>query len=362
MNDCVSAFDSIRIRPELRAAQVERAVNMTPALTLYFDEKYDLGSTILSSAFRKVGLFESMRILCLSNASILEVPEPLWLRFLPKTVALAWAWKISGVIRKQKRMTVTYAIENNDLGHLLSPGRRLPRPLMRLARFTLGRLIRGMIDRIAYGSSASAELYKTLGGVTSISSVVIEELPARLVGASTDAAESQEALFIGELDRRKGITHLMHVWPKVEESMPKARLTIVGSGVFADEVESWCKSKPDSRAFAGFVQHEELPRLLESSNVLVAPSCRDGRWREQIGLPIVEALAAGLTVVTTEETGLAPWLRGNGHFVIREKDIDFELGAACQRALESPMTRNEVRESLPAVAGRITSDAWLHSR
>lgn len=353
---------SIRIRPELRAAQVKRAALMTPATTLYFDEKYDLGQTALSSSFRKVNFTQALKFLASSDASTLEVPEPLWLRFLPKNIVLISCWKAFGVLRGRKRTTVTYAIENNELNNLLSPRKRLPNSVLRLAERGLGFLVRRLIDRIAYGSSAAASLYESLGGVDTIPSALIEELPAP---AATDnepqPSGRQEALFIGELDNRKGIAHLMLAWPKVEQALPSARLTIAGSGRLSQEVEAWCQLRPTSRVYAGFVQHEATPALLNASTVLLAPSCRDGRWREQIGLPIVEALAAGLTVVTTDETGLAQWLAENGHFVISSGEITGDLATASEKALLSPLPNDEVRGSLPSVAGRIRADSWLHA-
>lgn len=356
------AVASIRIRPELRAAQVKRAALMTPATTLYFDEKYDLGHSSLSSAFVKVNFLQALRFLALSDASILEVPEPLWLRFLPKNIVLAACWKASGIVRRRERLIVTYAIENNALKDLLSPRKRIPGFVLRLAEFCVGLLVRCIIDRIAYGSSAAASLYESLPGVRTIPSALIQELPA---AASThidsQPVDQRVALFVGELDRRKGVVHLMSAWPAVEQALPSARLVIVGSGRLTKEVQTWCQLKPTSRIFAGFVEHEELPKLLNTSTVLLAPSCRDGRWREQIGLPIVEALAAGLTVVTTDETGLAKWLAEHGHFVIRSGEVARELAVVAEKALRSPLRKNEVRNSLPEVAGRIRADSWLHA-
>ncbi|MDT0168127.1 glycosyltransferase family 4 protein [Pseudarthrobacter sp. BRE9] len=357
-----SAMTSIRIRPELRAAQVKRAALMTPATTLYFDEKYDLGQTALSSAFRKVSFVQALKFVAFSDASTLEVPEPLWLRFLPKNIVLVAFWKAFGVLRARKRSTVTYAIENNELNNLLCPHKRLPDFVLRFAEFCLGFLVRSMIDRIAYGSSAAAALYESLPGVKAIRSALIEELPApAATRIEAQPGGRQEALFIGELDNRKGIAHLMSAWPTVEQGLPSARLTIAGSGRLSEEVETWCQLKPASRVFAGFVQHEALPKLLDASTVLLAPSCRDGRWREQIGLPIVEALAAGLTVVTTDETGLAQWLAGNGHFVISSGEVAGDLAAISEKALRAPLPKDEVRDSLPSVAGRIRADSWLHA-
>lgn len=359
-----SGFNSIRIRPELRAAQVKRAVRMMPALTLYFDEKYDLGETELPTTFRKVNLLQCLRLLAFSNAHILEVPEPLWVRFAPKNLLLLATWKVAGIFKSGKRMAVTYAIENNDIENLLSPGSTVHPLIGRIFRVVAGAAIRLSIDRIAFGSSAAMNVYHSLPGVKNVEHRLIDELPARSVGkgdAIPDAAPGAKALFVGELDDRKGILVLMEVWPSVEDALPEAVLTVVGGGHHAELVKRWCDERPSTRVFCGFLPHEETAKQFVDSAVLIAPSRRSGRWREQIGLPIVEAVSVGLTVVTTDETGLAGWLSKEGHIVLPETEVDRLLAAAITRALARPIPREKVLQSLPTVPGRITSDSWLHT-
>ena len=82
-------------------------------------------------------------------------------------------------------------------------------------------------------------------------------------------------------------------------------------------------------------------------------------WREQVGLPLVEALSYGCTVVTTNETGLAGWLADHGHQVVPGAAATAELAAAVVRALRAPLTVGAVLASLPAEDGRLAADRWL---
>jgi hypothetical protein len=357
-------YSSIRIRPELRAEHVKRAHRMTPALTLYFDEKYDLGTTSVPSRFRRVGLLQCLRILSMTDANVLEVPEPLWLRFAAKNILLLTVWRISGLVRHRQRVSVTYAIENNDLTNLLWPSGKSHTLMENLARIGAGALIRLSLNRIAFGSTASRDLYQSLSGVNRIPHALIEELPGRPAAAISVGDRTQSharAIFIGVLDDRKGVLDLMNAWPEVERTVPQATLTVVGDGKHAEAVSRWCGQRPGSRIFEGFVQHHDVARLLAESDVVVAPSRRHGRWREQIGLPIIEGLSAGLTVVTTDETGLAHWLRDKGHVVIPESSVERDLAAELARALRSPLRREDVFAALPKIPGRIAADAWLHA-
>lgn len=362
--DMSSSYSSIRIRPELRAAQVERARRMTPALTLYFDEKYDLGKTVIPSSFRKVSLFQCIRILASTEADVLEIPEPLWLRFAAKNLLLSGAWKLFGLMGRRRRISVSYAIENNELRNLISPTGACHPLVERAARAAAGLFVRFTVDRFVFGSAASRDLYHSLDGVSKIQHRLIEELPARStrpVPLDSTAESRLRAIFIGELDDRKGILDLTEAWTSVERAVPQASLTVVGGGKYAAAVSQWCAEMPDTRTYAGFVQHDETARIISASDVLVAPSRRAGRWREQIGLPIVEGLSAGVTVVTTDETGLATWLRDNGHVVISEKSVKRDLPAAIIGALKTPLGREAVLATLPEIPGRVASDSWLHT-
>jgi glycosyltransferase involved in cell wall biosynthesis len=363
-SDELAEYSHIRIRPELRAEHVKRAHDMHPALMLYLDEKYDLGTTAIPHSFQKVGFFECLRIVALSEAAILEVPEPLWLRFAPKNFLILLVWKTSGLVKGRRKVAVTYAIENNDLNRLIWPSGKLPFFVVRMFCLIFGLFVRKTIDRIAFGSASSRDLYLSLDYVKNIPHKLIEELPGRpAVPASLDdpAVNGLNAIFVGMLDDRKGVLDLMDAWPTVERNLPEAVLTIVGDGKYAEAVSEWCGNFPLSRRFAGFVQHHESLRLLSQANVIIAPSRRFGRWREQIGLPIIEGLSAGLTVVTTDETGLASWLRTAGHIVISESSLETSLSAEIVRALRSPLKREDVIASLPEIQGRLVADSWLHS-
>lgn len=332
---------------------------MVPALTLYFTEKYDLGATHLPDSFHKVNLLQAIKILATTQAHVLEVPEPLWMRFLPKNVVLLVAWRLSGLLRRRRQLAVTYAIENNDLTSLLSPRMRLPPLVLHMAGSVLGRLIRSLVDRVAFGSAGSMALYHSLAGVRQIRHRLIEELPAS--SGSTSSQDRRRVIFVGELDDRKGILDVVAAWPSVESAIPDAVLTIVGGGAYSDQVSRWCSERPATRVFLGFLAHGDVIRALRHADVLVAPSRRSGRWREQIGLPIAEALAHGLTVVTTSETGLASWLADNGHRVIEEQHVPLKLGEAIVSALQNQLRPASIGDSLPSIPGRIASDKWLHT-
>ncbi|HEX8510411.1 MAG TPA: glycosyltransferase, partial [Propionibacteriaceae bacterium] len=100
-------------------------------------------------------------------------------------------------------------------------------------------------------------------------------------------------------------------------------------------------------------------RQLRQSQVLVLPSQSNPGWREQIGLPIMEALAHGCSVVTTSDTGLAQWLTEHGHSVISSSGSASHLADAMVTRLRAPLDESEVLASLPGRDGRLVADDWL---
>ena len=89
------------------------------------------------------------------------------------------------------------------------------------------------------------------------------------------------------------------------------------------------------------------------------PSQPRPRWREQVGLPIVEGLGRGCLVVTTSETGLAEWLTAHGHYVVSPPDDAAAFSDALSRAIADTRSPMSVVADLPAVDGRAAAEAWM---
>lgn len=352
--------DSMRIVPELRAAHIERHRLGTAAELLYLDENYDLAGTPLADGIHRVSLMGALRRFARTGATTLEVPEPLWMRFWPKHVALVVGFKVAGVLRGRAHRVVTYAMENNDFATLVGGRRGAPAWVVRAVGTLIGVTARLTLDRIAFASEASRAVYLGLPFVDGIEHAVGTELPRPV--AEAPAAAPLTCVFVGAMERRKGVRELIVAWPSVEAAVPGSRLVLVGPGSLVDEVSAWAAGSPSSRSVIDGLPHDEALAILQSATALVAPSVPDGRWREQIGLPIKEALAAGVTVVTTEQTGLAGWLRDHGHEVLDHADASFShrLSRTLIRVLRAPLDRDQVRADLPDTDGRLVADAWLH--
>jgi glycosyltransferase involved in cell wall biosynthesis len=99
---------------------------------------------------------------------------------------------------------------------------------------------------------------------------------------------------VGRLHRQKNQAALLDAWPLVRESVPDARLVLLGEGPDRDELAS---RAVDGVTLAG--QTTDVRSWLAATNVVAQPS----RW-EGMSLSLLEALAAARSVVVTDVPGM----------------------------------------------------------
>lgn len=352
--------DSIRLVPELCAVHLERTPQMTAAVSLYCGLKYDLDGLPIPPEHERVSILGAARRLFSAQQRTLELPEPLWMRFLPAWLLLSSSWRFGALVARRRRRTVVHAMELTPLPRLLGGRRPTSRVTTACTAALLGLVIRSSVDRICFASGPARDLYHSLPFVAGVEYRTILELPSPGPGTASRAVPSSVA-FAGLLADRSGVHELMRAWPAVEQARPDAHLVVLGGGPLLEEVRSWAALAPSSRSVLGQVTRDEVLSHFARTQVVVAPSVPDGRWTEQIGLPIKEGLAVGATVVTTAQTGLAPWLEEHGHVVLPVDGHRVpDLTAGLLRAINAPLPRADVIAALPAVDGRIESDRWLH--
>lgn len=352
---------SIRIHVHLRGADVALLDSMGPAEVWYFLPHVDLPpADQLPASCVRVTPISAIRRVFTTRADTIEIPEPLWARFLPMALTLMIAARVARMTTGTPRWSVFYALENNTPDQALFGRSRVPRLVRKAFVAVLGWVVSPMIDRVAFGSPSARRAYESMRTLKIPEALVLTELPARPDEPTGVHRAAHHALFVGGLELRKGIEPLLRSWETVETSLPDATLTIIGSGPLEPTVRRWAEVDPVRRTALGQVSHDDLDNHYKNADVLIAPSIRDGRWREQIGLQLREALSAGLTIVASDETGLADWLAQHGHHVLATDRLAQLLPSKIQAALENPLDRPSVRASLPPLDQRVHADLWLH--
>lgn len=107
-------------------------------------------------------------------------------------------------------------------------------------------------------------------------------------------------LFVGRLEKRKGLKYLLRAMAGVWAHFPEARLIVVGAGPLLDDYKKLVEShRLENVVFAGFVSSEQLRRYYRSCDVFCAPST----GQESFGIVLLEAMASGKPMVASDIPG-----------------------------------------------------------
>jgi len=131
------------------------------------------------------------------------------------------------------------------------------------------------------------------------------------------------AVAVGRLSRQKGMDVLLAAWPEIERRVPDAQLVVIGSGPEEDEL----RRRAGSARLLG--ARDDVPSWLAAADVLVVPS----RW-EGLAYVVLEAMAAGRSVVATDVAGMREALGDTGVLVPPEDPA--ALAVAVAGALKRP--------------------------
>lgn len=170
-------------------------------------------------------------------------------------------------------------------------------------------------------------------------------------------------LFLGRLDRRKGIRALLSSMPAVLRELPDARLAVVGGGPEEPAARRLAARLGIERSvsFLGRVPREDLPRCYCSSDVYCAPTLGG----ETLGIVLLEAMASGTPVVASDIPGYDETVRRDRDGILVPPGEPAALAAALVRLLRPGPGRDDLRRRLvesglsrargyawPEVAGR----------
>ena len=121
-------------------------------------------------------------------------------------------------------------------------------------------------------------------------------------------------LCVSRLTERKRVSDII----KSIKNVDNVELTVIGSGQKEDELKDLAKSLDleNKVQFTGRLPHEDLPQWYSEADVFVLPSLNEG-----MSNTVLEAMASGLPVITTDTGGTEELIKGNG-VIVPKKDPD----------------------------------------
>jgi glycosyltransferase-like protein len=152
-------------------------------------------------------------------------------------------------------------------------------------------------------------------------------------------------LAVGGIEPRKGTLDLLEAYALLRAEQPDVRLVIAGGETlfdYRDYRERWEKRAAElgtDPVVLGPVDHDDLPSLVAAASVFAFPSTKEG-----FGLAAMEALAAGIPLVTRELPVLQEVFGGVARFATDPPTFARELRAA----LADPGGRRDAGRALAA--------------
>ncbi len=141
-------------------------------------------------------------------------------------------------------------------------------------------------------------------------------------------------LYVGKLEPRKSLPTLIRAFDRIAGDFPAHQLVLAGNpGWDYAEVEATlhdigCRERV---RFTGFVEEADLPALYAAADLFVYPSLYEG-----FGFPVLEAMACGTPVITSNLSSL-PEVAGDAALLVDPHDMN-ALANAMQQVLDRSWT------------------------
>ena len=155
-------------------------------------------------------------------------------------------------------------------------------------------------------------------------------------------------LCVGSLEPRKNLKRLLAAWERVRPRLDGVSLVLVGarSHVYRDV---GLKQEPPGVHLAGYLNDDLLPAIYAGAQTFVYPSLYEG-----FGLPVLEAMASGVPVVTSNVTAL-PEVAGDAAHLVDPYDIE-SIAAGIAQVASDNVLRSELTRKGLARAGQFDWD------
>lgn len=271
-------------------------------------------------------------------------------RLVASPVDLVHAASLGYPVSTRKPLVVTV----HDLGPISRPEFFTnTRPWV--MRRSLARLLAQRGHAICVSQATADELLRHAGGAMADRVHVIHEGVSPVFTPDAPAAEERPCggqpyiLSTGKISPRKNIAGVIAAFAAVAHRLPHHLVLAGGDGWDVDEVHRMASTAAiaDRIHFAGFVTDRRLRALYAGASAYVHPSLYEG-----FGLTVLEAMACGCPVITSDRASL-PEVAGDAALLVDPTDTA-AIASALRRVCDEPGTAAELRARGLRRAGEFT--------
>ena len=154
-------------------------------------------------------------------------------------------------------------------------------------------------------------------------------------------------VYSGRLNKEKGILQLIQALTLLKK-IENIKLLVIGASFygygqapdsFFHLLQEASKKINDKVVFTGYINYNDIPSYLKIADLAIVPSM----WEEAFGLTVVEAMAAGLPLITTRSGGIPEICEGVATIIERDQIVK-NLAEAIYDLYNHPEKRKEMAE------------------
>lgn len=155
-------------------------------------------------------------------------------------------------------------------------------------------------------------------------------------------------LCVARLVPEKGVMDLLEAFIAIKEKNPNIKLTFIGSGPLKKELIGY------KNIFVKSLPYQQIQKEYQKADIFCLPSRETKTWAEQYGMCLIEAMACGLPIVTTN-SGAIPEVVGDAALISHHSNIK-EL----KTNLEKLITNESLRNTLSKIARARAEERYDH--
>ena len=153
----------------------------------------------------------------------------------------------------------------------------------------------------------------------------------------------QFVLVPGGLQFRKNADLILDAWPQISLNHPDLLLVVINhaDATYLDRA----KALGASCILGGFQEEEQLVALYQAAQVVWFPTLYDG-----FGMPVIEAMASGTPVVSSNTTGI-PEVAGDAAVLLSPQDVSSHIEVITGLIDDTPHRRDLISRGRTRAAG-----------
>jgi alpha-1,3-rhamnosyl/mannosyltransferase len=204
---------------------------------------------------------------------------------------------------------------------------------------SLAKNVLSRADRlIAISENSRQDAMRLLGLDGNRIEVIYPGVPEVYFGAQARPSQQPYVLYLGAIEPRKNVDTLLDAWSGFRLRGDFDLVIAGASGWAGEKTMARLAARPAGVRYLGYVPEDELPGLVAGASAFIYPSLYEG-----FGLPVAQAMAAGVPVITSN-TSCLPEVAGAGALLVDPRSTG-EIRAAMERLLTSPELRRELRKA-----------------